>query len=280
LPELPEVETVMRGLAPAMIGQTVESVSFSDYRLRFPYPDGLRQHLQKARVEQLSRRGKYICVLLSNEVSLIVHLGMSGSYRIEDQGTVSQEKHDHMVLGLSNDKVITYNDPRRFGFVDLVFGDPEQIYKPFTKMGPEPLSDEFDANMLYGSLKRGRSSIKQVLLDQSIVAGLGNIYVCEALYRSGIHPTRKAGSVSLARLKLLVGNIRDVLVEAIQSGGSSLKDHKGVDGTMGYFQHHFDVYGREGEFCGYEACRAQSKPCVKRVTQAGRSTFYCVNTQR
>lgn len=280
MPELPEVETVMRGLTPAMQGARISHLSLSDKSLRFPYNEGFQQSLIGTSIERLSRRGKYIQISLSNDFELILHLGMSGSFRIEPTNAKTTIAHDHLVFTLNNGKSITYNDPRRFGFAETVLKPSAQNYRPFTLMGPEPLSTDFNATYLYDTLKSITAPIKQALLNQAIVAGLGNIYVCEALYRAGIHPKRKANAISKKRINTLVPHIKDILEEAIASGGSSLKDHKGVDGTMGYFQHHFDVYGREGEICRHHTCQQKNTACIKRITQSGRSTFYCRNTQK
>jgi formamidopyrimidine-DNA glycosylase len=280
MPELPEVETVKCGLAPAMEGRRIVSLEMSDKQLRFPYADDFRQVLQGARVERLSRRGKYIVCQLNADRALILHLGMSGSFHIVPKGQGwSMQKHDHLVFEMCDGGRIIYNDPRRFGFAEIVNGEAEDNYGPFMRMGPEPLGDKFDADYLRGALEAKKSPIKTALLNQEIVAGLGNIYVCEALYRSGIHPAREARKISKVCLVSLVGHIKDVLHEAIKSGGSSLKDHKGVDGTMGYFQHNFDVYDREGQICKHAACVQRGTPCVQRFIQAGRSTFYCSYTQ-
>lgn len=280
MPELPEVETVKKGLVPAMERQRIVEVTLSAQSLRFPYPDGFRQIVQGAVVEKMARRGKYIIASLSTGASLILHLGMSGSFRIigPSQEMLSQ-KHDHINFKMEDGTVIIYNDPRRFGFADIVFGDVEIDYKPFAKMGPEPLGESFNASMLKNRLEGLKAPIKAALLNQEIVAGLGNIYVCEALYRSGIDPRRRASQISLRRLERLVDNVKAVLEEAIKSGGSSLKDHKGVDGTMGYFQHHFDVYDREGQICRHAECQKRGTPCIERIVQSGRSTFYCSYTQ-
>lgn len=280
MPELPEVETVKNGLLPVMEGQRIVGLLLSEQQLRFPYPENFRQVVQGAFVEKLARRGKYIIALLASGASLILHLGMSGSFRIiKSSEEVISLKHDHITFKMEDGTVIIYNDPRRFGFADIVFGEAELTYKPFAKMGPEPLGGGFNAKMLKKRLEAMRGPIKTALLNQEIVAGLGNIYVCEALYRSGINPQISANQIQFSRLEALVSNIKAVLQEAIKSGGSSLKDHKGVDGTMGYFQHHFDVYDREGQVCRHLECQKRGTPCIERIIQGGRSTFYCSYTQ-
>lgn len=282
MPELPEVETVRKGLQPAMEHKRIAYVNTSDKRLRIPYDAAFKQILQGAEVDKLLRRGKYIICKLQSGYDLILHLGMSGSFRVvsaRKEEEIVPLKHDHIIFEMADGMRVIYNDPRRFGFAKVVYGDAFKKYKPFLTMGPEPLEGGFNAAYLKQRLKDAQTSIKQILLDQSIVAGLGNIYVCEALYRAGIHPKRKAGRVSEKRLTVLVEHIKDVLHEAIVSGGSSLKDHKAVDGTMGYFQHCFDVYDREGQICRHSQCQSRNTPCIKRIVQGGRSTFYCSYTQ-
>jgi formamidopyrimidine-DNA glycosylase len=206
---------------------------------------------------------------------------MSGSFRVGKAADVlPHEKHDHVIIGLERDIFAIYNDPRRFGFFDIIDGWNADAYPSLAKMGPEPLGQGFHPSYLYQRLQDVSSPIKTALLNQDLVAGLGNIYVCEALYRAGIHPKRKASRIGHARCAALVGHIKDVLLEAIAAGGSSLQDHKNVDGALGYFQHRFSVYDREGEYCPDPGCAEKSGPCVRRIVQAGRSSFYCINTQR
>lgn len=298
MPELPEVETVRRGLEPVMVGLTFAEVETRRRDLRFAFPRGFVKRLVGARVEALDRRGKYMIAPLSTGESLIMHLGMSGRFTIENgdaprggarpgdfahaQGC--DPKHDHVVFrmrgrmgegGAAPDGArITYNDPRRFGFMDLVETQALDDSRHFKGMGPEPLGNAFNADALNAALAGRRTPIKAALLDQRIVAGLGNIYVCEALYRAGISPRRKAASVAGARGTRLAGTIVEVLRDAVAAGGSSLRDFASADGELGYFQHAFDVYDREGE-----ACNLCQTP-IKRLVQGGRSTFFCPACQR
>ncbi len=288
MPELPEVETVRRGLAPTMSGAKIVRVETRRADLRFPLPSGFAKRLSGARIETLDRRGKYLVAPLSSGEALIMHLGMTGRFTvISDAATrpgrfthdaAPDERHDHVVFHLRTDggvdAVIRYNDARRFGFMDLAsFADIDNS-RHFNKMGPEPLSNAFSAAALNRAL-RGRSvSIKAALLDQAVVAGVGNIYACEALFRAGVSPRRRAASVAGRRGERLQRAVVDVLRDAIEAGGSSLRDFAGADGALGYFQHQFEVYGREGEDCGH--CGAP----VRRLVQSGRSTFYCGRCQR
>ncbi len=287
MPELPEVETVLRGLAPVMEGGVFTRVEMRRPGLRFPFPPGFADRLTGARAETFDRRGKYMIIGLSTRESLIVHLGMSGRFTIAVEGAGEAEpgglvraescdaKHDHVVFhvaGTSSARII-YNDPRRFGFMDIVASDVENC-KHFKGMGPEPLDNRFSAAVLNGALKGKSAPIKAALLDQRVVAGIGNIYACEALYRAQISPRRRADTVAGQRGERLHRALVDVLRDAIEAGGSSLKDFAAVDGALGYFQHRFDVYGREGEACG--ACGG----VIARIVQAGRSTFFCGGCQR
>lgn len=286
MPELPEVETVRRGLAPSMVGATVARVELRRPDLRFPLPAGFEKRLLGSRIETLDRRGKYLIAALSSGESLIMHLGMSGRFTVEAAtkkrpggfaaALGADQQHDHVVLHMegATRSVITYNDVRRFGFMDLVAQDDLENSKHFRGMGPEPLSNAFSSGALSASLKGKTTPIKAALLDQRVVAGLGNIYACEALYRARISPRRKAGSVAGKRGERLHTAIVDVLRDAIEAGGSTLRDFAGADGGLGYFQHRFDVYGREGEPC-LTCGRA-----VSRVVQGGRSSFFCGVCQR
>lgn len=288
MPELPEVETVRRGLEPFMARATITSVIARRPDLRFPLPDGFARRLSGATVSALGRRGKYLTAALSTGETLIMHLGMSGRFTV--RGAASERRpgafhyagpvnaaHDHVtfeVKGPAGAARIDYNDPRRFGFMDLAPTDALDRSKHFDGMGPEPLSDGFTAAVFRAALKRRSAPLKAALLDQSVVAGLGNIYVCEALWRARLSPRRSAGrisSIAAARLHLAV---RDVLGEAIEAGGSSLRDFAASDGALGYFQHRFSVYGRAGAPC--PRCGAP----VRRFAQAGRSTFACGKCQK
>ena len=270
MPELPEVETTVRGLASVLDGQTIARVTLNRADLRRPFPAGLMQNLTGASVTGLGRRAKYGLIHTSRDTTLVFHLGMSGRWRI-DPGEIG--KHDHLVIETGNGHTLALNDPRRFGSVDLVDSPDLDEWPPFRALGPEPLGPELTAAYLARSLAGRVSPVKLLLLDQRIVAGLGNIYVCEALYRSRIDPRKTGGSVSRAALERLVPAIRGVLDEAIAAGGSTLRDYARPDGELGYFSKNFDVYGREGEPC----------PCggtVNRIVQGGRSTWLCPKCQK
>ncbi|KUF09618.1 bifunctional DNA-formamidopyrimidine glycosylase/DNA-(apurinic or apyrimidinic site) lyase [Pseudoponticoccus marisrubri] len=291
MPELPEVETVRRGLSPVMEGQVIRVAHVNRPDLRWPFPDRMAERLTGARVLRLRRRSKYILADLSTAETLLIHLGMSGRMLISaDPGarglaeSVGQfvhahpapQKHDHVVLEMGQGARVTFNDPRRFGAMDLMATDLAEQHPLIAHLGPEPLGNAFSESYLVAALKPRNTPIKSALLDQRVVAGLGNIYVCEALFRGGIHPARKARRISEARLAGLVPIIRDVLADAIAAGGSSLRDYRQADGELGYFQHSFDVYGREGQPCRTPECGAP----VRRIVQSGRSSFYCGLCQR
>ncbi len=270
MPELPEVETTVRGLEAVLDGQMLAEVTPRRADLRWPMPVDLRQRLTGATVTGLSRRAKYGLIATDRDDTLIFHLGMSGRWRIEPDDI---GKHDHFVLRTENGLTLALNDPRRFGSLDLVQTADLASFPAFAKMGPEPLGDSFNADYLHNMLKGRTSPIKLSLLDQRIVAGLGNIYVCEALNMSGISPRRKVGNISKARLAALVEAVKAVLAQAIKAGGSTLRDYARPDGELGYFAKEWRVYGREGEDC----------PCggtVQRFAQGGRSTFWCSECQR
>lgn len=287
MPELPEVETVRRGLAPAMDGAWIERVDIGRPDLRFPFPGHFAERVQGARISRLLRRGKYLIAPLSTGEALIMHLGMSGRFTVMAQSAgrpgkfaraqPCDEKHDHVVFhieGREGAARIVYNDPRRFGFMDLADFATIEDCRHFKGMGPEPLGNHFSPAWLAEALRGKSAPIKSVLLDQRVVAGLGNIYVCEALFRAGISPRRRGASVAGIRSDRLYAAIFNVLTEAIQAGGSTLKDFASAQGELGYFQHGFDVYGRENDPC------AKCSGPVRRFTQAGRSTFYCGRCQR
>ncbi|MCP1168418.1 bifunctional DNA-formamidopyrimidine glycosylase/DNA-(apurinic or apyrimidinic site) lyase [Limimaricola litoreus] len=283
MPELPEVETVRRGLAPAMEGAVIETAHVNRPDLRWPFPDRMAERLTGQRVERLRRRSKYILADLSGGETLIVHLGMSGRMTVSGVKLgrfhvdhPAPAKHDHVVFDMAGGARVTFNDPRRFGAMDLAPTHGLDDHRLLRGIGPEPLGNAFDEAYLVERLKGRMVPIKTALLDQKIVAGLGNIYVCEVLHRAGIDPRRKAGRISAARVASLVPLIRVVLEEAIASGGSSLKDYRQADGAMGYFQHGFRVYDREGAACVTEDCTG----AVERIVQSGRSTFLCPRCQR
>lgn len=271
MPELPEVETTVRGLERFMLGAKIESLALNRPDMRFPFPDGLVQNLVGAQVTSLSRRAKYGLIHTSRDTSFIFHLGMSGKWRIDPE---TPDKHDHLVLGAGG-HMFALNDPRRFGYVDLVETEALGTWRAFAKMGPEPLGPDFTAKHLHAAIKTRKQAIKQLLLDQRVVAGLGNIYVCEALFRAGISPMRAGGKVSRPMIAKLVPIIREVLEASIKDGGSTLKDYAAPDGQLGYFATRFDVYDREGQPC--KRCEAS---VIGRITQGGRSTFYCKKCQK
>lgn len=275
MPELPEVETVMRGLTPVMQGKKVNNAEITRDNLRIPFPDNFANRMSKRQVHGLSRRGKYIFMMLDGDETLVVHLGMSGSFRIIPPHKIyTPVAHDHVRFYMEGDNIVIYNDPRRFGMMFMVKTGEEHAHPAFAAMGAEPLGNHFNGQTLFETLQTRKSPIKTALLDQSVVAGVGNIYACEALYQSGISPLRPANALTKTECENLALAIKNVLNAAILSGGSSLRDHKQVDGTMGYFQHHFHVYGREGEIC------RETGGIIKRIVQSGRSTFYCAEKQR
>ncbi|HLL59727.1 MAG TPA: bifunctional DNA-formamidopyrimidine glycosylase/DNA-(apurinic or apyrimidinic site) lyase [Allosphingosinicella sp.] len=270
MPELPEVETTVRGLAPVLVGRRLVSVETRRADLRRPFPPDLRQRLTGAAVTSLGRRAKYGLIGTDKGDTLIFHLGMSGRWRI-DPAQIGP--HDHFLLETDEQRRLALNDSRRFGSLDLVRTDEVEAYGPFLKMGPEPLSEAFTASTLAAALKGRSGPIKALLLDQRIVAGLGNIYVCEALHMAGIAPGRAGGGISKQQLERLVPAIKAVLGAAIEAGGSTLRDYARPSGELGYFSKQWRVYGREGEPC---EC---GRP-VRRRSDGGRSTFYCASCQR
>jgi formamidopyrimidine-DNA glycosylase len=282
MPELPEVETVRRGLEPFMAGAQIVDLRLNREDLRFPFPKNFKKRLTGETISRLDRRAKYLLIYLSGGAVIIAHLGMSGRFVIEAPGAEGDRKdriiaHDHVIFTLKGPKgacQIIYNDPRRFGFMDLVEREGLWQTRHFANMGPEPMGNAFNWPVLAARLQGRKTAIKQALLDQKIVAGLGNIYVCEALWQAGISPRRAAFSVGVARGERLVVAVQEILARAIEAGGSSLRDHAQPDGDLGYFQHDFAVYDREGEPC--PKCGAP----VKRFTQGGRSSFFCGGCQR
>ncbi|MGB5556742.1 MAG: bifunctional DNA-formamidopyrimidine glycosylase/DNA-(apurinic or apyrimidinic site) lyase [Paracoccaceae bacterium] len=283
MPELPEVETVRRGLEPVMTGHVITYADIRRPNLRWPFPERMAERLTGKRVERLRRRSKYILADLSSHETLIIHLGMSGRMLISGQmpgefhhNYPAPEKHDHVVLDMDSGARVTFNDARRFGAMALNPTATVEEHWLLSGIGPEPLGNEFDEDYLAAHLKGRNTPIKSALLDQRIVAGLGNIYVCEVLHRAGISPKRKAGQIATLRVRALVPIIRQVLSEAIEAGGSSLKDYRQTDGELGYFQHTFRAYGREGQPCQTADCTGH----IIRIVQSGRSSFYCAQCQR
>ena len=287
MPELPEVETVRRGLAPVLEGQRLSRVEARRPDLRFPFPEGFVQRLSGAVIVRLTRRAKFLMAELDRGETLVMHLGMSGRFEIaRPEGTVRpgeflyapdpDPKHAHVVLETQGGGRVTYYDPRRFGYMGLIETAQLAHHPWFSALGPEPLSADFDAARLQAAFANRKQGPKTLLLDQRVVAGLGNIYVCEALNRARISPFKPAGTLAARRLPILVATIRSVLEEAIEAGGSTLRDYAAADGALGYFQHRFVAYGREGEPCRNEGCGGQ----IAREVQAGRSTFFCESCQR
>ena len=293
MPELPEVETVRRGLEPAMVGARFTRVVQRRPDLRFPFPERFAERLEGQEVTDLSRRAKYLLADLSSGEVLIMHLGMSGRFLVTQGGTSRMpgefhhehgglSAHDHVIFGLSNGASVTYNDARRFGFMDLAPRSGIETCAHFADMGIEPLGNELSGEAIARLFAGRRTPLKAALLDQGLIAGLGNIYVCEALFRTGLHPGAPAGSLATGqgqptdKAHRLAAVIREVLSEAVEAGGSTLRDHAQVDGSLGYFQHSFRVYDREGEACVTPGCTG----AVARLVQSGRSTFYCPECQK
>jgi formamidopyrimidine-DNA glycosylase len=287
MPELPEVETVRRGLAPVLDGARLARVEMRRPDLRFPLPEGFVQRLTGARIGTMSRRAKYLLAPLDRGDILVMHLGMTGRFEIEGGGKArrpgdfvyaepADPKHAHIVFATDAGATVTFFDPRRFGYMDLIPAETFDSHPWFAALGPEPLGEDFTAAYLKSALAGRKQSIKATLLDQRIVAGLGNIYVCEVLHRIGLSPTKPAGALKPKMLQALVEAVRVVLGEAIEAGGSTLRDYASADGALGYFQHSFKVYGREGEACSTPGCGGT----IARIVQGGRSTFYCPVCQR
>ena len=280
MPELPEVETVMRGLAARLVGDRIARVAVRRADLRWPVPPGLRQALVGKRVVGFARRGKYILMRVEGGLTLLWHLGMSGRVRLTAPGeTPPPAAHEHVVIETERGWRVGLVDPRRFGSLDLMDTAKECAHPRLAELGPEPLDEAFTPALLSATLKGRRTPIKAALMDQRTVAGLGNIYVCEALFRAGISPKRSAHTVAGARAERLVPAIKETLREAIAAGGSSLRDYRQASGELGYFQHAWKVYGRAGEPCercpGLPACSG-----IRMEARGGRSTFYCPRTQR
>jgi formamidopyrimidine-DNA glycosylase len=287
LPELPEVETIRRGLAPHLEGRKIAGMRLNRADLRFPFPPRLAGRLTGATILPLGRRAKYLLVPLDSQETLVIHLGMSGRLLIlQPEGIAAPgrfhhdiarlEQHDHAVLTLDDGRRLVFNDPRRFGFMLLEPNEMLHKHPSFVGLGVEPLGNSFSEEYLLSRFAGRRSPLKAALLDQRHIAGLGNIYVCEALHRAGLSPERPAETLNPVEALRLVVDIRDVLSEAIEAGGSTLRDYRHEDGSLGYFQHTFRVYDREGEACSTQGCAG----LVMRKVQSGRSTFYCARCQR
>lgn len=285
MPELPEVETVRRGLAPALVGKRIAKAKAKRADLRFPFPARFAARLKGRRVDSLERRAKYLLAHLDDGVVWVTHLGMTGRWSVigakKQPGDFYYSEppdptHTHVIIDMDSGARLEFNDPRRFGYMDLIKEAELDAHPWFKGLGPEPLGNEFHLPYLKKALAGKKAPIKAALLDQRIVAGLGNIYVVEALYRAHIAPTKEAGRISAQRLEKLYHAIRAVLEEAIEAGGSTLSDYAHVDGAQGGFQHRFRVYDREGETCLTPDCGGT----IQRLTQGGRSTFWCPRCQR
>ncbi|MEM8689309.1 MAG: bifunctional DNA-formamidopyrimidine glycosylase/DNA-(apurinic or apyrimidinic site) lyase [Pseudomonadota bacterium] len=299
MPELPEVETVRRGLEPAMAGCVLEEVTLRRKNLRFPFPKNMAQRLKGKRVESLTRRAKYILARIEGGEILLMHLGMSGRftihqpngevpgqpgqfhYQMPEGSPTGDGPHDHVIFQMADGTRIVYTDHRRFGIMDLFSEEEAESHKLLGALGVEPMGNALTADYLNEAFRRKHSPLKAALLDQKIVAGLGNIYVCEALFRAGLSPKRLAHTITseagpTPRVERLVRTIRDVIGEAIEAGGSTLRDYAQADGELGYFQHSFQVYDQEGAPCCVPGCRR----AIKRIVQSGRSTFYCPSCQK
>lgn len=293
MPELPEVETVRRGLAPHMEGRTVRHVEQRRPDLRFPFPENFAARIEGREVVSMGRRAKYLVADMDDGTVLIMHLGMSGSFRIEKDGTGDppgdfhrprgkSAAHDHVVFHMSDGGRIVYNDPRRFGFMDLTTRAAFDRCRHFRNMGVEPTGNTLSPDYVARAFADRKTPLKAVLLDQSLIAGLGNIYVCEALWRAHLSPKRAAGTLAgrtgkpTKRCIALTEAVRQVIAEAIAAGGSSLRDYVHTDGSLGYFQHSFAVYGQEGAPCRTPRCGGT----IERIVQNGRSTFHCPHCQR
>lgn len=292
MPELPEVETVVRGLRLALESKRITRVEALRPDLRFPLPDDFIDRLTGCRVIEVVRRAKYILVRLASGETWLVHLGMSGRFTVfpgtestsspvgHNLGRALLQKHDHVIVDMADGGRIIFNDARRFGYMDLIPTDREADSSHLRAIGPEPLSKDFNLEYLVSALRGRKTPIKSALLDQKIVAGIGNIYACEVLWRAGISPRRSAHTVAGRRAARLLEAVQSVLVEAIEAGGSSLRDYVKTDGKLGYFQHKWGVYGREGAAC-LRCGEDDAGPCrIRRIVQSGRSTFYCPQYQR
>ena len=274
MPELPEVETVRRGMEPLLAGRRIERLVQNRADIRRALPQEFAASLEGRRFLSLTRRAKYLLATLDSGKVLVIHLGMTGRFFVAAHAR-EPNIHDHVTFALDNGAQVIFNDARRFGHMDLLDADGIEGDPLFRDLGPEPLDQAFTGKVLLAALAHRKTPLKSALMDQRTVAGLGNIYVCEALFRSRLNPARLAGAVTAKQADLLAGAIKAVLLAAIDSGGSTLRDYVNAQGAAGYFQHHFDVYDREGE-----VCVNNPKHIIRRITQAGRSTFYCAACQR
>lgn len=279
MPELPEVETVRRGLLPVLAGQRLVAVEQRRLDLRFPLPEEFARRLVGRRVEDIDRRGKYLLIRLDTPEVWLAHLGMSGRFCIDNPGAPPPGPHDHVLLRTGSGAAVRFHDPRRFGFMDLVPANALDRHPQLANLGPDPLGTGFSAAFLRDRLAGRLTSLKTALLDQRVVAGMGNIYASESLFRAGLSPRRIAASLDMSRARRLVTAIRAVFLDAIAAGGSSLRDHRHPSGELGLFQHGFAVYGRAGEPCPGCRCQAATTRGIRRIVQSGRSTFYCGHRQ-
>lgn len=274
MPELPEVETVKRGLEPNILGKQIVGADVYRRDLRIEIPSTLEKELTGARIDSIKRRSKYLLIDYGKKNLLVIHLGMSGKLLYSKVAGYKKQKHDHLKIKLNDDNIIIFNDARRFGLVTLIEKDSLNEHKLFSHLGAEPLTDGFNGQYLQEKLKNKTINIKQAIMDSKNLVGVGNIYASESLFRTGINPQKNANKISLKKLNELANNIKQVLSEAIESGGSTLRDYVRSDGDVGYFQHNFRVYGRENQ-----PCVICSTP-IKRIVQQGRSTFFCPKCQK
>lgn len=292
MPELPEVETVVRGLRPAMEGKRIAQAEARRPDLRFPLPENFAARLTGRTVTEVVRRAKYVLIRLDNGETWLAHLGMSGRFTVSpgakassgqaghNSGWALVEKHDHVLVEMADGGRVVFNDARRFGYMDLIPPGGEADSVHLRMLGPEPLSDVFSPGYLVEILRGKRTPIKSALLDQRVVAGIGNIYACEALWRAELSPRRSAHTIAGGRAERLVSAVKSVLADAIAAGGSSLRDYVQTDGELGYFQHNWGVYSREGEACRTCVAEGRNDCEIRRIVQSGRSTFYCPRRQR
>ncbi len=285
MPELPEVETVKRGLDAQVLSLTVQTIDLYRTKIRFDIPDLLKQDLADRTLTNIRRRSKYLLLdfidrkTKRDDAVMLIHLGMSGQI-LTNTDKSAPAKHDHMVIGFNNGMRLSYRDPRRFGVIDYFYKTNEENHKLLKDIGPEPLSNHFNLEEFSQKVLKRHAPIKSILLDQKTVAGLGNIYVLEALYQASISPLRKGSSLTKKELPLLYIAIKETLERAIKAGGSSLKDYVHTDGSLGYFQHNFKVYGKEGDPCPDCDCTISKTGGIQRIVQSGRSSFYCKRKQK
>ncbi len=283
MPELPEVETIRQAITPYIENTSIKHIQINRDKCRYAFDKKAFKHLHGFGVSHTERRGKLLMILLqkkSQKAAIFIHLGMSGQIRlIEPSRPMEIQKHDHFIIAFQNGHRLCYNDARRFGWVDVAFDDDINAYGFLKKLGIEPLSDAFNTDYFMQAALARKCDIKSFLLNQKIIAGLGNIYVCEALWRCHIHPLSCVSHISENTAAKLCGHIKDILNEAIACGGSSIKDHRMIDGSLGYFQQKLAVYGKAGSLCPQCAKTGKLKPCIQKISQAGRSSFFCKNTQ-